>query len=138
MTIGDNIKRYRKESKLTQMELATLTNKSKSTIEKYEGNKVTPSLKVLDEIAQALNVTRDDLIDKPQIDDNSPFSKFDTMLDDDGQLFVNKLSLAVYEFKALNDICNMYGYELEEEDYLELKQLIEMFINSKKYEEMEK
>lgn len=68
MTLGDNIKKYRKENKLTQMELATLTNKSKSTIEKYESNKVTPSLKILDKIAQALDVTRDELMGSPQID----------------------------------------------------------------------
>ena len=65
MTIGNKIKQYRKNKQLTQQQLADLTNRSKSTIEKYESNKVTPSFKVLEEIAKALDVNYNDFFDKP-------------------------------------------------------------------------
>lgn len=54
--IGNNIKRYRKEKKITQSKLAELIGKSESTIQKYESGKVTPDSKTLSEIAQALNI----------------------------------------------------------------------------------
>ena len=56
MTIGDNIKKYRKLNKLTQKELGELINKSTISIRKYEANNIIPSLKVLNDIAQALRI----------------------------------------------------------------------------------
>ena len=56
MNIGDNIKKYRKQNKLTQKELGDLINKSTISIRKYESNKIVPSLGVLDDISKALNV----------------------------------------------------------------------------------
>ncbi len=56
MNIGDNIKRYRKENKISQAKLAELIGKSKSSIEKYEANKVQPSLDTLKTISSHLNI----------------------------------------------------------------------------------
>lgn len=61
MTIGDNIKTYRKQNKLTQKELGDLINKSTISIRKYEANDITPSISVLNDIASALNITINDL-----------------------------------------------------------------------------
>ena len=61
MTIGDNIKKYRKQNKISQAKLSELIGKSKSSIEKYEANKITPSISVLNDIASALNITINDL-----------------------------------------------------------------------------
>lgn len=61
MTIGDNIKKYRKQNKISQAKLSELIGKSKSSIEKYEANKITPSISVLNDIASALNITVNDL-----------------------------------------------------------------------------
>lgn len=61
MTIGDNIKKYRKKNKISQAKLSEMIGKSKSSIEKYESNKVVPSILVLENIASALNITINDL-----------------------------------------------------------------------------
>lgn len=54
--IGSNIKRYRKEKKITQSKLAELIGKSESTIQKYESGKVIPDSRILGEIAQVLDI----------------------------------------------------------------------------------
>lgn len=61
MTIGDNIKKYRRQNKISQAKLSEIIGKSKSSIEKYEANKVIPSILVLKDIASALNITVNDL-----------------------------------------------------------------------------
>lgn len=61
MNIGDNIKKYRKQNKITQTELANKLNKSLRTIQKYENNDITPSISILNDIASALNITINDL-----------------------------------------------------------------------------
>lgn len=125
MTIGEYIKQYRKDKKLTQQQLADLTNRSKSTIEKYESNKIIPSFKVLEEIAKVLDVSYKDFFDDP--------------LTSDPDLDIPQFKLLVSELIALDNICHIYGYNLtKEEDYKELRQLIEMFLDSKRYKEMNK
>lgn len=57
MNIGDNIKKYRKQKNLTQKQLAEAINKSKSTIEKYEANKIEKiSINTLEDISKALDI----------------------------------------------------------------------------------
>lgn len=56
MNIGDKLKLLRQSKKITQIELAKLLNKSVSTIQKYESNKVLPSINILQEISQKLNI----------------------------------------------------------------------------------
>ena len=132
MTIGNKIKQYRKNKQLTQQQLGDLINKSLRTIQKYEANQVTPSFKVLEEIAKALDVSYNDFFDKPRKTGHK-LDRFNDLID------INKLKIEFAESEALDNICNVYGYALtEEEDYEELKQLIEMFINSKRYKEMNK
>ena len=132
MTIGNKIKQYRKNKQLTQQQLGDLINRSAISIRKYEADDITPSFKVLEEIAKALDVNYNDFFDKPS-NGNGLFNHFNNTVD------INKLKIEVFELEALNNICNIYGYNLtEEEDYKELKQLIEMFINSKRYKEMNK
>lgn len=60
MNIGENIKKYRKEKNMTQQQLANAINKSKSTIEKYEANKIKSiSFDTLENIATTLQVPID-------------------------------------------------------------------------------
>lgn len=61
MTIGDNIKKYRKQNKLTQKQLGDLIGKSTISVRKYEANDITPSLQVLGDISVAFNITISDL-----------------------------------------------------------------------------
>lgn len=78
MSIGDNIKRYRKENKISQAKLAELIGKSKSSIEKYESNKVRPPIEILRSISKELNVPISSLI----VTDRLKYDNFTTELFD--------------------------------------------------------
>lgn len=71
MSIGENIKKYRKKRNLTQGELAQCINKSKSTIQKYEANDTMPPIDTLGEIADALDIHVTDLLSEDTNDDKS-------------------------------------------------------------------
>lgn len=59
----DNLKRYRKEKNLSQEELAKNAGITYSTLIKIEsGNNTNPTVKTLQQIAKALEVTLDDLM----------------------------------------------------------------------------
>ncbi|MEG3038579.1 MAG: helix-turn-helix transcriptional regulator, partial [Clostridia bacterium] len=62
MSIGKKIKEQRKLKGLTQKELAEKTGISLSAIEKYERGRLNPSLGKVKEIAEALDVTIQELI----------------------------------------------------------------------------
>lgn len=61
MGLGNNIRKYRKQKKMTQSELANVIDKSLRTIQKYEKDEVVPTYTVLKEISNALNITLQDL-----------------------------------------------------------------------------
>ena len=65
MTVGENIKRIRKQKRLTQKQLGELCNPSISaaTIRKYELNILNPKLETLQKISTALDVSITDLND---------------------------------------------------------------------------
>lgn len=56
MTIGENIKRIRKERGLTQKELGKLCGMNEVQIRQYELNKANPKIETIDRIASALGV----------------------------------------------------------------------------------
>jgi transcriptional regulator with XRE-family HTH domain len=56
LKIGQNIKKYRKEKKLTQPELGLLIGKSESSIRKYESGDVVPSMDIITKIVDALDI----------------------------------------------------------------------------------
>ena len=64
MTTGENIKRIRKEKKLTQKQLGGLCEPkiSESTIRKYELNILNPKIETTKKIANALKVSIRDLM----------------------------------------------------------------------------
>lgn len=71
MSFGDNIKKQRRMKNLTQQQLGDLINKNIRTIQKYEKGDTTPSVDVLNDIANALDIdinvltnTNDDKEDK--------------------------------------------------------------------------
>lgn len=69
MDIGENIKELRNKNNLTQEELATKTGLSKNAIWNYENNKRKPNIEILNKIANALNVTVNDLIGNEEIEE---------------------------------------------------------------------
>lgn len=64
VALGKNIKKYRKIQGLLQKDLAAMTNYSDSYIGQLENNRTTPSLEAIVAIANALNVTVDQLLVK--------------------------------------------------------------------------
>lgn len=62
INIGENIKKYRKNMKITQKQLADKINKQDKTIQKYEKGDIIPPVPVLEEIANALNISIEELI----------------------------------------------------------------------------
>lgn len=63
MTVGENIKRIRKEKGLTQKQLGTLCRMADSAIRRYELGKAQPKLKTIHKIAEGLGVTVQTLVD---------------------------------------------------------------------------
>lgn len=62
MTLGENIRRYRKLRGLTQHELARLANMSRSYLADVEHDRYNPSVDVLETLADALQVSTDTLL----------------------------------------------------------------------------
>lgn len=62
MNVGDNIKRYRNKKGMTQSELGNLIGKKEITIRKYENGGIDPNIKILTNIAKALDVSVEKLI----------------------------------------------------------------------------
>lgn len=62
LSLGENIKRYRKNKKLTQAQLGRLLGKSASTIYGYESNQILPSYDTVCRISSILSVDFDKLV----------------------------------------------------------------------------
>ena len=62
MGLGENIKRYRKLNKMTQLELSEKIGRNIRTIRGYELGDVIPPLNVIEKIAEVFNVRTIDLI----------------------------------------------------------------------------
>lgn len=70
MTAGENIRKIRKEKKMTQKQLGELCGINEANIRKYELEKANPKLQTLERIAKALDVGTFELIDFDTIRDN--------------------------------------------------------------------
>lgn len=62
MNISDNLKRLRKEKRLTQKKLAEISGVSENAIKQYETNKRTPRIEQLTLLAEALDTTTSNLM----------------------------------------------------------------------------
>ena len=60
--IGENIYKYRKAFGLTQKQLSDMVGKSEITISRFENGTKIPSVNTLTLLADALNITVDDLL----------------------------------------------------------------------------
>lgn len=74
MTFGKKLQELRKESGLSQEELAKKINTSGSIIGRYERNEMTPSVEVAKKLANVFNVSVDYLLDE-----SGELSKFKDM-----------------------------------------------------------
>lgn len=62
MTIGENIRKYRKQSHLTQAELAERADMSRSYLADVERDRYNPSVETLTHLARVLHVSANDLL----------------------------------------------------------------------------
>ncbi len=62
MSLGENIKKYRKEKGITQKELGLILGKKEITVRKYESENISLNIETINKIAEALDVTVNDLI----------------------------------------------------------------------------
>ncbi|MEG1009968.1 MAG: helix-turn-helix transcriptional regulator [Clostridia bacterium] len=62
MSLGENLKKLRKEKKLSQEQLAGILNVSRQAVSKWESNKTYPDIENLILLRDIFNVTLDDLI----------------------------------------------------------------------------
>lgn len=67
--VGDSIREARKRAGLNQEELAELARLNRVTIAKYEAGKVEPGAQALSRIADALDVTVDELLGRSAPDE---------------------------------------------------------------------
>ncbi|MGS0763133.1 helix-turn-helix domain-containing protein [Syntrophomonas curvata] len=67
---GSNLRRIRKQKMLSQADLAEKIGKIQQTVSWYESGRVYPSLKVIENIAQALDVSAAQLIEGNSMDTN--------------------------------------------------------------------
>lgn len=79
MNIGEKIKFYRKNLKLTQEDLAKRSGLSRNAIYNYEKGKRQPGFPTLDDIAEALEISRNELIGE----NSTKIDEFKTIFVDD-------------------------------------------------------
>ena len=60
--ISDNIRKSRNEKKMSQQELADITNIAKSTVQRIESGKLNPTILMLNNISNSLDIKLIDLI----------------------------------------------------------------------------
>lgn len=66
MFLANNLKKFRKERKLTQQQLSEISGVSRVAIARYEKNQQTPRLAALEKLATALNIPVSQLTDDGQ------------------------------------------------------------------------
>lgn len=66
-SVGEQIIIFRKEKKLTQIELAEMVGKDRQYLYKIEKGKVTPNITTLAIIAKALNISLSKLLENVKI-----------------------------------------------------------------------
>lgn len=102
--IGKNIKRTRKEKKLTQEKLAEIINKCPSYISYIETGKRKLSLESLVDIANALYVSSDELLSFNIAYRNQRACEFSCILE----------KCSIYEQKIINDLVLVLKQSLED------------------------
>lgn len=79
-SIAENISTYRKQAKLTQVELAEKLNYSDKAVSKWERGEAIPDIIILKQIADLFGITVDDLIKKPKQSKSNKFFQIPSIL----------------------------------------------------------
>lgn len=119
MSLGENIKKYRKAAKLTQLELAEKANLSRSYLADVENDRYNPSLDTLKSIANALNVSIHSLMDESQKEIPSWATKkdirdFKKMLESEDDLMFDGVPLDEDDRQRIMDVLTGLFWEAKE------------------------
>lgn len=122
MSLANNIKTQRRLKNITQQQLSELINKNIRTIQKYEKGETTPSMNVLKDIANALDIDIDVLTstykkdnDKDKIEKYKKYATKDKFLYYDKmkpkemeEMYLIKIKSLETELKTLKTMMLMY------------------------------
>lgn len=106
MTIGENIRRIRKEKGLTQKELGNLCNLADSAIRRYELGGANPKLETVEKIAQALDVPIREIMENLTLQEHKKTNEYRKL-----ELFCNARD------SILSILANLYGNAERKEMY---------------------
>lgn len=139
MSVGENIKKYRKEKGITQTQLGKIIGKSLRMIQKYEAvdnteNSVTPSIELLQKIAEALEIPINSLLESPgswyisgeglEVDmDEAAIEKHEKYLNDQKRIekdFKHLIEIKVYELFKRSYLLNKLDkkYKMSPDDFI--------------------
>lgn len=83
ISIGENMKKYRKEKGLTQRELADKLNIATNSLSRYEIGERRPPIEMIEKIAEILNVTPIQLMYDEEVENTLNQSAAETSFDDE-------------------------------------------------------
>lgn len=127
MSVGDNIRRFRKEKGWTQAELAELLHVSQQMIGQFENSKKPPKLDTVEKIASALGVTAFDLMGIEYFDLKNPDAGRQYAEYDGFQKYLQSMGFSIKEKQENEDSCsyvisgNRLDLTLSPEEYTQLQ-----------------
>ena len=128
VSIGDNIKKYRKEKDYTQRELADMLGVSVQAVSKWETDAGAPDISLVVPLASALDISTDALFDFECCTKPEDFEKLSKDYRN-REVFRNQTA-SVKDYKMLNDYFNTHPLNPEAAS-LCLKSLVEMIVGGK-------
>ena len=134
MSIGKNIKQYRKDKKLTQLELAKKSNISRSYLGDIENDRYNPSIETLNSIAKSLGIEPSLLLGKI-----APNPNLDVLTRKDERDIAKDVNAIMKKMADGEDGPIYYnGEEMDEEDADLFKAALEVALRSIKIENKQK
>ena len=116
MTVGENIKKIRKEKGLTQKELGKLCGMSEAQIGQYENGLRNPKMETLEKIANALDISYFELLDISETTKESNIQKITLNVEikniDEETKKAEKLIELLKESKSLADDLASIDFEI--------------------------
>ena len=82
-SIGENIRRLRKENGWSQSELASKIGKTRAAISQYENNETTPRMGAIEDLAHVFGVKKREIVESQVI---YAFVSLDDLTDDEQEL----------------------------------------------------